>query len=114
MNHALLFDVFLYDTSVLLCFLVVVDANEEKTPSPALLVRAGAKILGNLGRIILLLYLINGSNGTLVIFQLYNHCWFVAEFARDKHKVCKALSSGKLTMDDIFILCINVRNGEYA
>ena len=90
--------------SVLLGFSVVIDANEQDV----------ACIFSNLRWILLALDLVDGSVGGVVELQLNDQCRLVDIAMRNHHEVGIALARGIFTMDDILVLCPNIRHGEHA
>ena len=89
---------------MLLRFLVVVDAHEEDV----------ASVFGNLCGILLALNLVDGSVGRVVEFQFDNEGGFADVATRNHHQVGIPLASGIFAVDDVFISCPNVCNGNYT
>ena len=90
--------------SVLLRFLVVVDAHEEDVSS----------VFGNLCGIFLALNLVDGSVGRVVEFQFDDEGGLAHVAAWNHHQVGIPLASGIFAVDDVFISCPNVCNGNYT
>ena len=84
--------------------LVIADADEENV----------ASVFGNLRRIFLALYLVDGGVGSVVELQLHDECRLIDIAPGYHHEVGISLSCGILSVDDIFVLCPYIRYGEHA
>jgi len=68
----------------------------------------------NLGGILLLFDLRDGSINSLVVLQLDDDGWRIHVFARNEHQVGETLARGQLAVDDIVVGCVEISNAQHS
>ena len=94
----------LYLALMLFPLLIIADADEEDA----------ACVFGNLRRIFLALYLVDGGVGSVVELQLHDECRLCHIAPGNHHEVGISLSCGILSVEDVFVLCPDIRYGEHT